>query len=66
MRFVFRDFDGVDILGVFYIYDFCIQIKKTLKEEIMCEAEKGEWLRRKRSRHKAVVSRISGFLSEVL
>lgn len=28
MRFAFRDFDGVDILGVFYIYHFCIQIRK--------------------------------------
>lgn len=28
MRFDFRDFDGVDILGGFYIYHFCIQIRK--------------------------------------
>lgn len=45
---------------------FVFKKEKALKEEIMCEAEKGEWLMRERSRHKVVVSRISGFLSEVL
>lgn len=28
MRFAFKDFDGVDIFGFFYIDHFCIQIRK--------------------------------------